>query len=127
MNAERLLKLADHLENGKLGHDRFDFGIYNYQENCGSSGCALGECPTLFPEDWMFVSGVYPQLISLTRRKASPRRDAKIYFDISEGAAGHLFYPDEQNTKKYGGADLEFFATKEQVASNIREFVKRMA
>ncbi len=51
MNKERLLALADHLERGKLGHEKFDFGCYNNTDSnvCGTAGCGIGECPILFP------------------------------------------------------------------------------
>lgn len=58
MNAtqkKRLRKLADHLMHGKLGHKRFDFNEYNLpsegfdEKGCGTAGCAIGECPIVFP------------------------------------------------------------------------------
>lgn len=58
MNKERLLKLAEHLEVGELGHEVFDFTVYG---GCGFAGCALGECPTVFPDDWAF-RGLTPML-----------------------------------------------------------------
>ena len=49
MNRERLLRLADHLDHGKLGHEEFDFKQYNdtTESMCGTAGCAIGECPIL--------------------------------------------------------------------------------
>ena len=61
MNAERLLKLAEHLESGKLAHEKFDYNTYSYsrdendpdpREKFGSCGCAIGELPEVFPETW---------------------------------------------------------------------------
>lgn len=51
MNKRRLLKLATHLETGKLGHRHFYFGAYNLgavtANKCGTSGCAIGELPII--------------------------------------------------------------------------------
>jgi len=61
-----LLKLADHLESGKLGHPTFDFTTFNSTlrydmsprkpvvPGCGTNGCAIGELPVLFPKLWKF-------------------------------------------------------------------------
>lgn len=54
---DRLLQLADHLEKGKLIHREFNFYYFNFGEEdetgCGTAGCAIGECPAIFPE-WKF-------------------------------------------------------------------------
>lgn len=59
MRLDRLMKLAEHLESGTLGHDNFDFSAWNRgnrkENNCGTNGCALGECPILFPKEWFFI------------------------------------------------------------------------
>lgn len=43
---DRLLKIAEHLEAGKLGHKKFDFRYFNNgakdARGCGTSGCAVG-------------------------------------------------------------------------------------
>ncbi len=125
MNAERLLKLADHLENGKLGHEVFDFGQYNAgdmnKNGCGTNGCAIGECPIVFPEDWEF-RGLVPKLIAMPTWDATD--SGQFYFDITLDQYKHLFIPECQ-IEEYGGIELYENATKEQVAANIREFVKR--
>jgi len=62
---KKLQKLADHLRRGKLGHTTFDFSCINDGEpaqvtidpktltikasGCGTSGCAMGELPIIFP------------------------------------------------------------------------------
>lgn len=141
MNRERLLKLADHLEKGKLFHDMFNFGLYStaHETNpiipaavggvttCGTMGCALGECPTVFPDDWVLVRG-YPNLISevLEGYAAAPRSSAAQFFDIDQEEVDHLFYPTMQQCGKYGGKKLCMYASKEEVAANIRAFVEVM-
>lgn len=128
MNKQRLEALATHFESGKLGHEVFDFGTYNANKErqliisneCGYAGCALGECPILFPEDWIF--GVWgPRLINLEDR--SVIYSATVFFDITTEEADHLFFPRNQDTTKYGGKELNRYATKEEVAANIRAFI----
>ena len=125
MNKERLLKLADHLEHGKLGHKVFNFEVYNTRKDgdyprvnrCGYMGCAIGECPIIWPEDWEFMP--YPVLKGT---RWSDRSGVK-WFDITLAEFRRLFTPYNQHPDRYGGIALGDDATKEQVAANIRAFV----
>ncbi len=125
MNKERLLKLAEHLESGKLGHKEFYFGNYNVGEfdgrGCGTSGCAIGECPIVFKE-WKFDDNGTPVVGKSQTAESSGTK----FFNISISEYEHLFYPFSQNVEMYGGNTLGYSATKEQVASNIRAFVAKM-
>lgn len=137
MNAERLLKLADHLENGKLGHKKFDFSAYHADEfghyykepeNCGHLGCAIGECPVVFPEDWGFGLDCgldYVPLLLNGEGFGDPELSSMNFFGLTWEEHMHLFNPCAQDTDAYGGVDLAGDATKEQVASNIRAFVAK--
>ncbi len=123
---ERLLKLADHLEWGKLGHDEFTiirYSDFNFCRPCGTTGCAIGECPFLFPDKWEF-SGCAPILIG-GDKSLNPIIFAMEFFGATKQEASHLFVEDAQETIRYGGQRLFENATKEEVAANIREFVKR--
>ncbi len=139
----RLLKLAKHLESGKLGHKKFDFSMVSggakKPYTCGTSGCALGECPIVFPRDWKFglldVTGWMDEtFVSLKDTKYDSGdfvndiaiKDAKKFFGLTHKQALHLFYPSSQNPSLYGGDYIDETATRKQVASNIREFVKVM-
>ena len=57
---KNLEKLAIHLESGKLIHEVFDIHNWNTQKDgkepngCGYAGCAIGECPFLFPNSFEF-------------------------------------------------------------------------
>jgi hypothetical protein len=151
MNKERLLKLADHLENGVLGHITFDFNTINSSIDhtlirdedhpCGTNGCALGECPFAFPCEWIFVA-TDRCIIPLTKEyKFDPHeinitpkvfRAAEAFFDISMSDSVVLFMPyesfdeDDRNHLVFLGLnELDSNATKEQVADNIRKFVAR--
>jgi hypothetical protein len=109
MNKERLLKLADHLENGKLLHNKFDFRYLNGRmfefanltsiNPCGSCGCALGELPAIFKE-WEFSrkDNFRPRLINANDIARRIKRflsfdDAEIFFDISPTECVILFNP----------------------------------
>lgn len=129
---ERLRKLADHLMRGKQGHARFDFTRYNTgfsdeermrddTAKCGTAGCAVGECPIVFPRQWKWDFDSDPIL------RIGPRtafRSAIVFFRLDEDQANHLFIPRRQNPSTYGGVVLEGDATRQQVVSNIRLFIK---
>jgi hypothetical protein len=127
MNKDRLLQLAQHLETGQLGHKVFDFGIYNSANEpyCGTSGCAIGECPILWPHHWCFGPCGSPILRTSTWGYDSAQ-DAQEWFDIGFDQRAHLFVPEQQMTNLFGGKYLKETATKEEVAANIRAFVAKM-
>ncbi len=134
----RLLKLADHLEKGKLGHKKFDFNVYDIGQriisknvigqkiNCGTNGCAIGECPVLFPRQWFFYELNRPML----RSHGSTQQSGEDFFGISQEEYRHLFLPSDkwettQQPKLFGGRILGPRAKKQSVANNIRAFIKK--
>lgn len=127
IHKRRLLKLAKHLKHGKLGHKKFDFGTYNNVSvaKCGTAGCALGECPILWPRYWKFTT------TGVTRPQFqdsffSEGDSAKEWFGLSEEESNHLFYPRGQQPEKFGGAgELPGSATRKQVAANMVAFIKK--
>jgi len=131
---DRLQKLADHLMSGELGHDYFDFGVYSRGarklNSCGTSGCAIGECPVVFNRSWAFKKG-YPHLI---RNSAlSVGNDAKKFFGIEYKMYQHLFEPSyitnpyaHQAPSRFGGKILYANATRKAVAKNILAFIKKV-
>lgn len=127
MNKKRLVKLAEHLEKGKLGHKKFSFAVYNVgatqPKSCGTMGCAIGELPILFPKLWTWDSYNDPSL----RKKEYPmdtRDEVQEFFGLDLDEIQHLFYPYQQNPQHYGGKILGDDATRKQVAKGIREFIK---
>lgn len=132
---DRLEKIAEHLEKGELAHKVFDFRTYNSEivkcddgsftkrtipnNKCGTHGCAVGEFPVIFPEnfDWNFIN------IDYKVRK---------FLNIDMEAYRLLFVPAPEcvlstclldrcfKNVKY----LPFDATKEMVAENIRNFIE---
>lgn len=127
LHIDRLQKLADHLERGKLGHKVFYFGTYNDEGNqgfdkngCGTTGCAIGECPIIF-KDWKFkgfnLDPVYKNYLSIDY-------SVENFFGINNQEFLHLFIPVSQNIPDFGGVMLNINATKKQVAKNIELFIK---
>lgn len=142
LHKDRLLKLANHLKTGKLGHKKFDFSVINVdpekddrgeEYKCGTLGCALGECPIVFPRQWGFkrykYGGVDPVLKNPTDREyfgSQSFRDSEDFFGIDEEQSEHLFQPESQIPSEYGGRHLDENATRIQVANNILAFIKKM-
>jgi len=139
---KRLLKLAEHLETGKLGHKKFDFGKYNSEKDphtevkpysCGYAGCALGECPIVFPKLWQFSIDGTPALRTSNRDNAylDGARESQEFFGITYNEAGALFVPNGEwcngdtwyETAPWNKKVLIDSATKKQVAAAIRRFV----
>lgn len=124
----RLLKLADHLEHGKLGHEKFDFRYWNWSENwmvgnalpkseCGTLGCAIGEMPILWPKRFMF------RRWNVLNRKTQELNFHAVteWFEISFDDAAALFSP---NVGRWWAAGrLKYKSSREAVARSIREYV----
>lgn len=129
MNKERLLKLAEHLDKGKLGHKRFDFRVFNsnveyklkkkapiYSEPggnvCGTNGCAIGELPFVFPDAVEFShAGI---------RFHNRTEDVCSFFGIDFHEKYFLFFPREYSSDF---SRLPARAGRHQVAAHIRKFV----
>lgn len=140
MNAERLLKLAAHLESGKLFHDVFNMQVFsapagdadqraaNEKQNvCRTAGCALGECKVVFPgevalqEDPM-IPGYYLPVFwaqDFAERGLNPEwcvgfAGAELFFDLHKMTIEYLFA---------AGAYANDDVTPAQVAQRIRDVV----
>jgi hypothetical protein len=126
LHIDRLLKLAEHLRTGRLEHKEFFFGNWNtderhaqLQENgCGFAGCAIGECPKVFPDNWEWRDG-FPAIVGGDSVNASFRK-ASGFFGVSEKWFRHLFTPGGQ---LWPFARLPREATRKEVADNIEVFV----
>lgn len=132
MRADRLLKLAEHLETGKLFHETFDFSILSSRclgmqepQQCGSVGCAMGEMPYVFPDLCKYDNyGLTP--VDIERPPGHTYLCVQEIFDISKDAVRWLFEPIYliSTETRYGIRRLLPHATKNQVAENIRLFIK---
>jgi hypothetical protein len=123
-----LRELALHLVSNKRGHKKFDFSTINNDINiCGSAGCALGELPILYPNDWIFKNEV---VYLIKDSNYSSFSDASKFFNIYESLSMHLFCPMCQDTELYGGQYLNRHGTAKEVSDNILaycELVERSA
>ena len=142
----RLEKLAAHLEAGNLDADVFRFAHYRQVRliggACLTTGCAIGECPALFPEDWTWtpfsgLDGVWhtsPRLrshASVWRLEAHgvTRISAQEFFGLTYDEYSALFLPMSQDELlDFKGEQvlpmLPREATPAKVAENIRTFVR---
>ena len=146
---KRLEKISKHLRVGKLGHQKFNFGVFNsdnkdddatfndFEKSCGTMGCAIGEFPFIFPKNFHFIERGFD--------KGFPRMHGKKEVNVIGHAAEflgldlkqtkHLFLPsgdgvafdrNNQKPKQYGGRRLTKTVTKEAVADNIDAFIAKM-
>lgn len=132
---KRLEKLAAHLEHGKLEHKKFnfahvncdEFGIDIDQNGCGYGGCAIGELPAAFPKEFKWKDG-WPVSRS---QHCNGFSAAMLFFGLHYREASHLFVPSsklmgsKEDPDLYGGRILGPSATRKQVATNIRAFIRK--
>jgi len=116
----RLLKLAKHLRSGKLAHKRFNFTHYNNGSfdgnSCGTSGCAIGEAPV-----------VWPKLFEWKRHLVFAKEDSTGYvcddfcrfFGLRLSGYEKLFIP---YSLEYNKSKLSTCATAVDVAEHIEKF-----
>lgn len=136
IRTDLLRQLADHLLNGKLGHEEFYFGSFNtiainIENTCGTKGCAAGECPIIWPDQWRFAKNRTVRLINNPiPSNTDVWLDLGHFFGLTPEMVLHLFVPSEgdedggftevyQIEDTFGGEILEYNATKEEVAKNI--------
>jgi hypothetical protein len=122
---ERLEKLADHLLNGKLGHQQFDFAFYNRNfddgfQSCGTAGCAMGELPIVWPDKFRFSGNSIEDITSPDMGTTSV---GKVWFGLNTYQYDNLFMPNFLGIR-FSKKELDVLATKEDVAENILAFVK---
>lgn len=118
IHADRLLKLADHLDRGQLFHDQFNYWVVSIQNSCGSNGCAMGECPVIWPEhfDYYWTNNSFTEAYPQLRKTGDIGSTAmEQFFSISETEAKYLFFGK--------GWSCSSNPTKEEVAAHIRSFV----
>lgn len=130
----RLLKLAKHLESGKLGHDNFSLMEIHAEKVpgvCGTVGCAMGEMPFVFPDQFEFayLSDSYADLgCGIVKMKGGYMdgwwKDICEFFLITSKEQNHLFYHGKSGN---GFDELPSDATPQHVAKHIRAFVERMS
>lgn len=144
----RLEAVIKHLRTGQLAHVKFDFSFINFDPQattgCGTAGCAYGEFPVIFPEDFDFVNPTkhrnlidggtvdvgdilnkstyatslaenVPKYLGLSRHAASVLFDTCPMLTMAEGVA--------KLTRLCGIAPLHAKATRYEVADNMQTFL----
>ena len=124
LGARRLLKLAEHLEKGKLGHKQFDYSTYHIgprdKNHCGTAGCAIGECPVVFPRQWKFIQARYSDVPILRAIDSDSTEDSgAVFFGLTYKEYEYLFIPGTEENP------LSENAKRKTVAKHIRNFVTR--
>lgn len=115
---ERLKKLADFLATFppvRFNIVKWTTGVPsnlldpNNPEDCGTTACAVGCCPIVFPDDWMYSYNDMPRL----RSAASPpdcynliSDQAGIYFGLNHREVDIFFMPDTYLKAKRGPKDV---------------------
>jgi len=140
INSKRLLKLADFLD--ELPPSHFDFtkvrvtGQKTEHNECGTVGCAVGWCPTVFPRACritkMFKSAWEPNVSRVGRMNVDGKsmlvdigshgEIADRLFSLPIGHGFALFTHEEMSPAS--GSELPASATPKQVAARIRTYVK---
>jgi len=129
MKLKRLEKLADALmvlsENENFTFDFSDW--YDTDLDCGTCGCAIGYCPTVFPKHWEIV-GNMPILKNIENEVNFGVVDysGREFFGLSMSQFDHLFIGGLQSPSLFGGRMLTRNSRATSVAKNIYAFIKRM-
>lgn len=114
MNTQRVLALAAHLE--ALGETKpFDFGIV--VDSCGSVGCALWDARGLWPDEFpLELYKLHNGLLAIGPTEKLRVRCTE-WLDLSLRDYKQMFIP--------GYSHLSMHATREEVADNMRDMVKK--
>jgi len=132
----RLRRLAKHLRGTHRAHKTFDFNIYangeiNKKGNyCGSRGCAIGEFPAVWPNEWdwkNFELGAGDVVHKSQEDENTNYLVIADFFSITKDQVNHLFSPMDQSPKEFGGQELDEDATADEVADNIDAFIEKFA
>lgn len=131
LSRQRLLAIADHLDKPQqqLHCDTFSFTSLCEITHCGTSGCAMGEAPVIFPEHYAYPKLTDEDGVMLPYLKGDGRSVGFTFPDflgITQYHANFLFYPVPYKDELQGSGviRLKGSATKEEVAANIRRYVK---
>jgi len=136
MNTERLLKLADFLDD--LAPEKFDFSRVIHR--CGTVGCAIGWTATVFPE-LVGLSILEEQDHSDEKDQYTWKTGVKWLGTENPGWAGHNYawvaeklfdismqegfklFTCDQRRQWTAESSLDALATPKEVAQSIRQFI----
>lgn len=128
----RLEQLEKHLREGTPVQPDFNFAIYSSSREpnvCGTSGCAIGECPGIWPNDWAFGDVDFTGRVvpALRKKPGNAFRSAMGWFALTYEEAEALFIPCCYLNKRNGQRLLPPstpLASRKDVADRIRTFIK---
>lgn len=135
VNTARLLKLADFLD--KLPRSHFNFNTVlekvpaTKENECGTVGCAIGWCPTVFPRTCKAISvagNAFPESVIRVGKRdidtgwARHGEVAEALFGMKEEDAYLLFTPGKRSPAD--GKVAKRSAAPASVARRIRAYVK---
>ena len=127
MHAERLLRLADHLETtvAAMPPERFNMRTWGMESRCGTVCCALGHAAQIpeFQElglrlEWEHDEATDTRHADVIYRERIGYGAAQAFFDLTPEGSRWLF-----RAADYAGAPV----TPAVVAARIRELVARMS
>ena len=132
---KRFEKLMNHLASGKLGLDKFDYGTWYAKRDCGTCGCALGECTVVFPKQWkaraLSVTLSDEYIVTGPSDRGDPSEDAAEFFGISHEDAECIFCGEPLITGDWETAhvwipelSMTDSTTAAQVAARMKKYLK---
>lgn len=133
---DRLGVLADALEDFEQKGRVFDLTVF-HKENaptglnaCTTVGCAIGECPYIWPDAWVFDHVTKLPVLRAKELGTLWRFDsnsviahAREWFGLSEDEVNHLFMPAYMVDDIEEGSVLPADASADEVLANIRKFI----
>jgi len=82
----------------------------------------MGELPIVFPKSWRFSDD---DVMRIGAEYGGRPHYVRSWFGINANEYMHLFFPNNQKARLYGGRELGRGARKESVAKNIRAFIAK--
>lgn len=110
----------------KLEADELPLSVIGTRPACSTSGCALGDCPTLFPKQWHFYQGV-PALIGRgSAYMTEAYYSAALFFGMTEMESDTLFKPGSGSIDVCGKRlfRMPLLSTRFDVAKNLKRYLK---
>lgn len=123
----RLIRLAEHLESGKLGHTYFSATSISKgkrkKNGCGRCGNHAGEIPFLHPEEWEWDDMGELDFEPFLKNSNDCEESLQQWFGLDLPMLHHLFFSGWQIPGYYGGQEITKDTTADEIANLIREFV----
>ena len=115
---KRLRKLAQALIDGTHGLAMFNYSITLEQSACGTIGCAMGACPSVFPKSFRG----HASTVVLKGSTEVGAEACRKFFGLSEDESLGLFFGDEYGPLRLV-SNMECYSAK-QVGRRILRFLE---